>query len=94
VELLLSYCATAEYYLAKGGFRPFIGVGAGVFTQSTTHDNSGTVELVAGSTNAGFFPEVGFETGHFRMSADYNVASTNNDYFAFKIGFFFGGGKK
>ncbi|HEY4323802.1 MAG TPA: outer membrane beta-barrel protein [Mucilaginibacter sp.] len=94
VELLLSFCASAEYYLAKGAFRPFIGVGGGVFTQSATQNNSGTEQLVAGTTRAGFFPEIGLEMGHFRVSADYNVAGGNNDYVAFKIGFFLGGGKK
>jgi outer membrane protein W len=94
VELVLSYCITGEYYLAKSGFRPFIGAGTGVFSQSTAHNNSGTVTFVAGGSSFGFFPEIGFETGHFRMSADYDIAGNNNNYFAFKIGFFFGGGKK
>jgi len=94
VQLLESYCATGEYYLAKGGFRPFVGAGVGFFSQSSVQGNSGTVTLVSGATNAGFFPEVGFEAGHFRMSADYDIAGNNNNYVAFKIGFFFGGGKK
>jgi len=28
------------------------------------------------------------------MSADYDIAGNSNNYLAFKIGFFFGGGKK
>jgi outer membrane protein W len=94
VHLLESYCATGEYYLMKGGFRPFVGAGAGFFAQSALQKESGSEQLVASSTNFGFFPEVGFEAGHFRMSADYDVAGSNNNYVAVKIGFFFGGGKK
>jgi hypothetical protein len=94
VSLLESYCATAEYYLTKGGVRPFVGAGAGLFNQSQVTANSGSAQLVPGGTNFGFFPEAGFEAGHFRMSADYDIAGNSNNYLAFKIGFFFGGGKK
>jgi outer membrane protein X len=94
ISLLESYCATGEYYLVKGGIRPFVGAGLGFFNQSSLKASNGSAVLVDGATNFGFFPEVGFETGHFRMSADYDVAGNSNNYFAFKIGFFFGGGKK
>jgi outer membrane protein X len=98
VSLLISYCATAEYYLADGGVRPFVGAGVGFFTQSSitadSESENNTGQLVAGGTKAGFFPEVGLEAGHFRLSADYDVVGNNNNYFAFKVGFFFGGGKK
>jgi hypothetical protein len=94
ISLLESYCATGEYYLAKGGFRPFVGAGAGFFDQSSLKASNGNATLVTGATNFGFFPEAGFEAGHFRMSADYDIAGNSNNYLAFKIGFFFGGGKK
>jgi hypothetical protein len=94
VNVLESYCATGEYYLTRGGFRPFVGAGAGFFAQSLLNDSNNNATLVAGATNFGFFPEAGFEAGHFRMSADYNVAGNGNNYLAFKIGVFFGGGKK
>ena len=94
VSLLESYCATGEYYLVKGGFRPFVGAGLGFFNQSSLKAENGNATLVDGATDFGFFPEVGFEYGHFRMSADYDVAGSGNNYLAFKIGFFFGGGKK
>jgi hypothetical protein len=94
ISVLESYCATGEYYLAKGSFRPFAGAGAGFFNQSSVKASNGNATLVGGATNFGFFPEVGFEAGHFRMSADYDIAGNSNNYLAFKIGFFFGGGKK
>lgn len=94
VSLLESYCATGEYYLIKGGFRPFLGAGLGFFNQSSLKADNGSAVLANGATNFGLFPEIGFETGHFRMSADYNIAGNSNNYLAFKIGFFFGGGRK
>lgn len=103
VQVLYSYCATAEFYLLKGGFRPFIGGGAGFFNQSSTNidstSNNNNINLTKGGTKFGFFPEVGFEAGKFRMSAAYNVLGkddfgNNNSYASFNIGFFFGGGRK
>jgi hypothetical protein len=94
VSLLESYCATGEYYLAKDSFRPFVGAGLGFFDQSSLKASNGNATLVAGATNFGLFPEIGFEIGHFRMSADYDIAGNSNNYLAFKIGVFFGGGKK
>jgi hypothetical protein len=94
VSLLTSYCATGEYYLAKTGVRPFVGGGLGFFDQSSLKNQSGNAALVAGATRFGFFPEAGLEAGHFRLSADYDVVGNNNNYLAFKIGFFLGGGKR
>jgi len=95
ISVLSSYCATGEYYLMDSGFRPFVGAGAGLFTQASINVGSGSNSVeTPSSSKFGFFPEVGFETGHFRMSADYNILGSNSGYLAFKIGFFLGGGKK
>jgi hypothetical protein len=97
VSLLTSYCPTLEYYLASGGFRPLIGAGAGIFAQSSLHVNSDSGEetaLVPGASKFGFFPRLGFETGHFRVTGEYNILGNDSNYLAFKLGFFFGGGKK
>jgi hypothetical protein len=94
VSLLTSYCPSVEYYFSNGGFRPFVGAGAGIFSQQSLAATGSNATLVPGASNFGFFPEVGFEAGHFRMSADYDVAGNSNNYLSFKIGFFFGGGKK
>ncbi len=93
-SLLSSYCVSGDYYLAEGGFRPFIGAGAGIFEQQSVSGNSGNVALVPGATNFGVFPRIGFEIGHFRLSADYDIAGSNSNYFAIALGAFFGGGKK
>jgi len=96
VAVLSSYCATGDYYFGNGGFRPFAGAGLGLFNSASininTQSGSGT-QVVPGTSQFGFFPRAGFETGHFRMSAEYNIID-NSGYFSTKIGFFFGGGKK
>lgn len=99
LSVLTSYCATGEYYLSQNNFRPFVGAGLGVFTRSAEvhadNINGGEVNSTKSSgSNFGFFPELGFEAGHFRMSADYDIVGGNGSYFAIKIGVFFGGGKK
>jgi hypothetical protein len=95
ISILTSYCATGEYYLAKTGLRPFVGAGAGIFTQSAEVDSDTGGKLAsAHPSDFGFFPEAGIEAGHFRLSADYNIIGNSNSYFAVKIGAFFGGGSR
>jgi opacity protein-like surface antigen len=97
ISAIASYCATGDFYLANGGFRPYVGGGVGFFLQQALNvdENSGeSTTLTPRSTKFGFFPRVGFEAGHFRVSASYNVLGNNSDYAAFTLGFFFGGGKK
>lgn len=97
VSLLTSYCVTAEYYFMKGGFRPFISGGLGLFSQKAVaaDASSGTTTTVkASATKFGAFPRIGFEAGHFRMAATYDVLGDNASYTSFTVGFFFGGGRK
>jgi len=96
VSILTSYCPTIEYYFVKGGFRPFAGAGAGVFSQQSVAGSStgnGAV-LVPGASKFGVFPRAGFEAGHFRMAASYDILGNNSNYLGFTIGAFFGGGSK
>ncbi len=87
-----SGCLSGEYYLSDNSFRPFIGAGLGLFDQRTIYDNNGSAS--ARTINLGAFPEIGFEYGHFRLSFDYDYTGGYNNYFAGKIGVFFGGGRK
>lgn len=104
VSAIYSYCPSLDFYLMNGGFRPFIGGGAGLYYQgsiSVSGNSQGTSNTgyVSLGSKFGFFPRAGFEAGHFRLSAEYNIlgndANGNKSSFAaFNIGFFFGGGKR
>ncbi|MBS1524712.1 MAG: hypothetical protein JST19_03620, partial [Bacteroidetes bacterium] len=104
VSVIYSWCPSLDFYLMNGGFRPFIGGGAGLYYQGSVDvsgNSSGTSSggYVSLGSKFGFFPRVGFEAGHFRLSAEYNVvgndANGNSQNFAaFNIGFFFGGGRR
>jgi hypothetical protein len=94
-----SYCATGEYYLMNGGFRPFIGAGVGLFDQESVvnkNNNTNGSGYTTSPQTVGFgaFPEIGFEAGHFRLSIEYNIVGSNNSYAAIGFGAFFGGGKR
>jgi len=95
VKVVSSYCASGEFYFNKNRFRPFIGGGVGLFdSQAATSTNgSGNVTLGERATSFGGYPEIGFEAGHFRLCADYNITGHNLSYFSLKIGAFFGGGR-
>ncbi len=104
VSAIYSYCPSLDFYLMNGGFRLFVGGGAGIYNQGSVGvsgssqgtSNTGYVSL---GSKFGFFPRAGFEIGHLRLSAEYNVlgndANGNSSSFAaFNIGFFFGGGRR
>jgi|SRR5690606_166692 len=98
VSILSSYSATGDYYFRDTGFRPFAGLGAGFFRSSSITLDEETVQggntaVLPGATKFGFFPRLGFEAGHFRFSGEYNIIK-DGGYVAFKVGAFFGGGKR
>lgn len=96
VSVIGSGCVSGEIYLSKNRFRPFIGGGIGVFNSqgaSTTSNGNGDVVLGPSATSFGGYPEIGFEAGHFRLCADYNITGHDISYFSLKIGAFFGGGR-
>jgi len=96
VAILSSYTASGEYYFKPKGFRTFVGAGAGIFSLSAANVNANNTNtnLSAAASRFGFYPRVGFETGHFRVTSEYNLVGAGADYLSFKIGFFLGGGKK
>lgn len=91
-----SYLATADYYFNTNDFRPFVGVGAGLYQTATADLSSSTGEVNSGN-KFGVAPRVGFEYSHFRLAVEYNVAGKtgdiNNSYLGIKLGFFVGGGR-
>ncbi|HVG40972.1 MAG TPA: hypothetical protein VM888_05115 [Chitinophagaceae bacterium] len=91
-----SYLLTGDYYFTTTKFRPFAGIGVGIF-QSAAVDDINTAEEVQSGSSFGFTPRVGFELGHFRTAIEYNVAGKtgaySNNYLGIKMGFFIGGGR-
>jgi hypothetical protein len=102
-----SYTLNGQYYFGTGDFRPFAGVGLGLYSlaavDGTISGQSGTVQGTAAESKFGFYPRIGFDFHHFSMSADYNIVPSSpaigggdefkNSYFGIRLGFFIGGGK-
>jgi hypothetical protein len=93
-----SYLATGDYYFNTNKFRPFAGVGVGIYNNASGSFSSGTnTGTIEGGTVFGGAPRAGFEFGHFRMAVEYNLmgksGTINNNYLGIKLGFFAGGGR-
>jgi len=93
-----SYLVTGDYYFNTNKFRPFAGLGAGLYRLAAVSFDSDTEEGEIGvDSKFGFAPRAGFEYGHFRTALEYNFAgktgSINNHYIGIKMGFFIGGGR-
>ena len=67
-----SYLLTSDYYYTNLSFRPFTGVGVGMYSFASASVNN---QGVGGSSGARFGTMVrsGFEAGHFRMAFEYNI---------------------
>lgn len=75
---------TGNYLFSTGGFRPFIGVGLGIFNVASagviTVDDGQTNEDVSFSaaTKLGGMVRAGFKAGHFVLGVEYNAISASN----------------
>jgi len=71
-----SYLATSDYYYSNRFFRPFSGVGTGIYSLASAsfdaNSQNGSVGL-AGSTKFGGMIRSGFELSHFRFAVEYNL---------------------
>lgn len=96
-----SVLLTGDYYLTTGTIRPFIGGGVGIFYTGSASISIVDTTLASADGDigkkVGFVPRAGFELGHFRAAVEYNIIgksnNTNYNYWGFKVGFFFGGGR-
>jgi hypothetical protein len=70
-----SYTVNGQYYLMDGGFRPYVGLGLGMFSIAAAsvegNSSGGSVSETAG-TKFGFYPRLGFDARHFTINIDYN----------------------
>lgn len=84
-----SYTLNGQYYFMSGGFRPFAGVGFGIYqlasasfsaTNTGNTSTSTTSDAVSAGTKFGFYPRLGFDAGHFTLNIEYNIVpkSTNS----------------
>jgi len=105
-----SYTVNGQYYFSNNNFRPFAGVGFGIYSLASASVSGTTTTVSASSSEFGFYPRVGFDLGHFTLQAEYNIipsktsevsigtsiitAESKNSYLAIKAGFFIGGGKR
>jgi outer membrane protein X len=91
-----SYLATGDYYFSNNKFRPFVGVGTGIFTFASVDlgDDDTDLENLPTSSKFGFMTRAGFEYGHLRLGVEYNFVGDKMGYLGFKIGAVIGGGRK
>lgn len=79
-----SYVLTGTYLLTTTNFRPYVGIGAGLYAVGGTSfeykDNMATTPTdytVEGARKLGLMGRAGFKAGHFNMGVEYNyVPST------------------
>ena len=73
IKLSSSYLATGDYYfLDNYSFRPFAGLGAGVFMLAGAEANQSTGGVSAG-TKFGGMVRAGVEISHLRIGFEYNL---------------------
>ncbi|MGC1241062.1 MAG: hypothetical protein WA874_05725 [Chryseosolibacter sp.] len=102
VAALGSYSLNGQYYFNNNNFRPFAGLGVGLFSLAAVSVDAsaggGSTEAVAAANKVGFYPRLGFDAGHFTLNLDWNIVpETNgikNSYIGIRFGGFFGGGRK
>ena len=103
-----SYTVNGKYYLSNNSFRPYVGVGLGLYSLGSVQvDTNGTGSgSVSAGTTFGFYPRIGFDAGHFNLNLDYNIIGSTqvefatddskikNSYIGIRIGAFIFGGRK
>lgn len=67
-----SYTFNGQYYLKSSGFRPFVGLGFGLYSLAAIKVE-GDGEAAAAESKFGVYPRIGFDAGHFQLSLDYNL---------------------
>ncbi|MDR1198490.1 MAG: porin family protein [Prevotellaceae bacterium] len=99
VKLSSAYMVTGDYYLTNNKFRPFVGLGLGIYSVGgvSVDDNTETDDVFEGKSNFGALLRAGFDISHFRFALSYTYGGKINDetfhFFGITVGFYLGGGK-
>lgn len=79
-----AYTAHGQFYFLNGPFRPFVGLGLGMYLPAEVSIKSSANIAGASASNEqtvspnaafGFYPRIGFDLGHFNFVFDYNVVA-------------------
>jgi len=63
------------YFNTESSKRPFAGLGIGTFSGGSVSTSTTTVDA---GNSIGIIPRVGYEFGHLRIAAEYNLAFSDN----------------
>ena len=98
-----SYLLTGDYHFTTNKFRPFAGLGLGVYTVAGASVDSNVSSAddvnVDAQNNFGFMLRAGFDVSHIRLAAEYNFAGKDSfdksyNYLGIKFSVYIGGGIK
>lgn len=85
-----SYSINGQYYFLNGSFRPFAGIGFGLFSlasQSASVSGSSTSVSASASNNKfGLYPRVGFDLGHLVLQVEYNIIPSSSADVSITVG--------
>lgn len=73
-----SYTINGQYYFSNNKFRPFAGLGVGLFANADV-EVSGSSGSASAGNGIGFYPRVGFDFGHFNFIFDYNIVPPTDE---------------
>lgn len=80
-----SFILTGNYMFSNEGFRPFVGIGAGIygiagtaFTATSGTGGTSTNGNINAASVFGGMGRVGFKTGHFVLGVEYNLIPNSN----------------
>jgi len=73
-----SYSLNGQYYLSNNKFRPYVGLGVGLFSMAAVSFDNSAVEF-GDESKIGFYPRVGFDLGHFNVNIDYNIIGATKE---------------
>ena len=92
-----SYAFVGDYYFKKSSScRAFIGMGVGYTKESDLTTQNNNVKIKNGASGTILTPRIGYELGHLRLLASYNIGIKEEltDYISLGVAITLGGGYK